>query len=71
MIKKNIKNQMQDMKLKKTRSNSIQLTNRGSFCNFAKPTHILRWRREKIGGGEKLSLELDRALAASIHQPTV
>jgi UDP-N-acetylenolpyruvoylglucosamine reductase len=40
--KKNIKNQMQDMKLKKIRSNSIQLTNRGSFCNFAKPTHILR-----------------------------
>lgn len=47
--KKNIKNQMQDMKLKKTRSNSIQLTNRGSFCNFAKPTHFEVKERENRG----------------------
>jgi len=26
--------------------------------HFARPAHLLRWRREKLGGGEKLSSEL-------------
>jgi hypothetical protein len=34
---------------KRNKSNSIQLEEWGPLCNFARPTHLLRWRREKRG----------------------
>jgi hypothetical protein len=50
------------MKLKKNnKSNSIQLNDWGIFCNFARPVHLLRWRREKREWIEKLPLEFFRA----------
>jgi hypothetical protein len=37
--------------------NSIQLKDWRQLCNFARLAHPLMWRREKQGGGEKLSHE--------------
>jgi hypothetical protein len=38
------------MKLKINKLNSLQLKDWRSLCNFARPTHLLRWRTEKRRG---------------------
>jgi hypothetical protein len=53
-----------------TKSKSIQLKYWGLLCSFAKSAHLLRWRREKTEGEEKLSLKLRAPCLYDWHVPT-
>jgi len=50
---------------KTTKSNSIQLKDRGPLCNFTRPAQ--RWRRER----KKLPPELHYTFTADTRQPTI
>jgi hypothetical protein len=53
-LKKHKKSNARGQNWKKNKSNSIQLNDWRSLCNFARPTPFLRWRREKREGRRKI-----------------
>jgi len=56
---------------KKNKLNSIQLKDWGPLYNFARPSHLLRYRIEKRKGRRKLLSELHYAMNANTRQSTV